>query len=323
MQAARWSQTRDGTGYIYSFNGPQSLFVDTIRSCRALALSHQLGHALMGERDERISLLQRLVEHATNTARFNIWYGEEPRRLRRARPHGPRKRLQHEQRRLPLPLDRSKAIRRSARGPAAWPGRCSASPNSSSGSRRAPTTSSTPIGGRDGDRSDVPESRPRHLRLLHPRNADRRHPLLGHRRPRPREARRLSRSARRPVQRPRTGRQLRRRDRRAGPVAARPLPRPRSAAKRSRASATSKPASRSLNTLLDEPYLSTDREAPGPDPALGLPSAERLGLHPARPQSALRRIEHVGRLPRPRSRAVRRATGRERTVLHVLRPDRK
>jgi hypothetical protein len=76
VQAARWAKTRDGSGYIYSFNGPQSLFVDTIRSCRALALSHQLGHVLMGERDERISLLQRLVEHAQNTARFNIWYGE-------------------------------------------------------------------------------------------------------------------------------------------------------------------------------------------------------------------------------------------------------
>src|SRR5688572_996631 len=76
VQAARWAKTRDGTGYIYSFNGPQSLFVDTIRSCRALALAHQLGHVLMGERDERISLLQRLVEHVTNTARYNVWYGE-------------------------------------------------------------------------------------------------------------------------------------------------------------------------------------------------------------------------------------------------------
>jgi hypothetical protein len=76
VQAARWAATSDGTGYIYSFNGPQSLFVDTIRSCRALALAHQLGHVLMGERDERISLLQRLVEHASNTARYNVWYGE-------------------------------------------------------------------------------------------------------------------------------------------------------------------------------------------------------------------------------------------------------
>ena len=76
VQAARWAVTRDGTGYIYSFNGPQSLFVDTIRSLRALALAHGLGHVLMGERDEKISLLKRLVEHAANTARYNVWYGE-------------------------------------------------------------------------------------------------------------------------------------------------------------------------------------------------------------------------------------------------------
>ena len=76
VQAARWRDTADGTGYIYSFNGPQSLFVDTIRSCRALAVSHRLGHVLMGEQDERISLLGRLVEHATNTARYNVYYGE-------------------------------------------------------------------------------------------------------------------------------------------------------------------------------------------------------------------------------------------------------
>jgi hypothetical protein len=76
VQAARWRNTADGTGYIYSFNGPQSLFVDTIRSCRALAVSHLLGHVLMGERDERISLLGRLIEHAANTARWNVFYGE-------------------------------------------------------------------------------------------------------------------------------------------------------------------------------------------------------------------------------------------------------
>jgi unsaturated chondroitin disaccharide hydrolase len=77
VQAARWAKTLNGTGYIYSFNGPQSLFVDTIRSCRALAIAHQLGHVLMAEQDARISLLERLVEHATNTARYNVWYGEE------------------------------------------------------------------------------------------------------------------------------------------------------------------------------------------------------------------------------------------------------
>src|SRR5262249_16624524 len=76
VQAARWTRLADGTGYIYSFNGPHSLFVDTIRSGRALAVSHQLGHVLMGEQDEKISLLQRLVWHGVNTARYSIYYGE-------------------------------------------------------------------------------------------------------------------------------------------------------------------------------------------------------------------------------------------------------
>jgi hypothetical protein len=52
------------------------LFVDTIRSCRALAVAHQLDHVLMGEQDAKISLLQRLVEHALNTARYSVYYGE-------------------------------------------------------------------------------------------------------------------------------------------------------------------------------------------------------------------------------------------------------
>jgi unsaturated chondroitin disaccharide hydrolase len=73
VQASRWSTTREKGGYIYSFNGPQSLFVDTIRSCRALAWSHQLGHSFMGERDERISLLERIIDHGSATAKYNFW----------------------------------------------------------------------------------------------------------------------------------------------------------------------------------------------------------------------------------------------------------
>jgi hypothetical protein len=76
VQAARWTRIADGSGFIHSFNGPHSLFVDTIRSCRALAVAHQLGHVLMGEQDEKISLLRRLIEHARNTARYSIYYGE-------------------------------------------------------------------------------------------------------------------------------------------------------------------------------------------------------------------------------------------------------
>jgi hypothetical protein len=76
VQAARWSLTRDGRGYICSFNGAHSLFADTIRSLRSLALAHRLGHALRGENDRRISLLDRLVQHASVTAEFNVYYGE-------------------------------------------------------------------------------------------------------------------------------------------------------------------------------------------------------------------------------------------------------
>ncbi len=76
VQAARWSRTADGGGYIYSFNGPHSLFVDTMRTLRALAVAHLLGHALMGEGDLRISLLDRLIEHARATAKYAVYYGE-------------------------------------------------------------------------------------------------------------------------------------------------------------------------------------------------------------------------------------------------------
>jgi hypothetical protein len=76
VQAARWSRTADGGGYIYSFNGPHSLFVDTIRTLRALAVGHLLDHVLMGEGDRRISLLDRLTEHARTTAKYAVYYGE-------------------------------------------------------------------------------------------------------------------------------------------------------------------------------------------------------------------------------------------------------
>jgi hypothetical protein len=76
VQAARWSPTAEGGGYIYSFNGPHSLFVDTIRSLRILGVAHQLGHTLVGEGDRRISLLDRLMDHARATARYSVYYGE-------------------------------------------------------------------------------------------------------------------------------------------------------------------------------------------------------------------------------------------------------
>jgi hypothetical protein len=76
VQASRWSKTKDGKGYIYSFNGPHSLFADTIRSLRALASGHRLGHMLMGEGDQPTSLLERLIHHSETTATYNVYYGE-------------------------------------------------------------------------------------------------------------------------------------------------------------------------------------------------------------------------------------------------------
>lgn len=76
VQAARWSRLPDERGYIYSFNGPHSLFADTMRSLRSLALAHRLGHTMSGESDRRISLLERLIHHASVTAEFAVYYGE-------------------------------------------------------------------------------------------------------------------------------------------------------------------------------------------------------------------------------------------------------
>ncbi len=74
VQARRWTRLPDG-GFIHSFNGPHSLFVDTIRSLRSLALGHRLGHRLSEEQDAQVSLLERLVQHAKATAGFSIYYG--------------------------------------------------------------------------------------------------------------------------------------------------------------------------------------------------------------------------------------------------------
>jgi unsaturated chondroitin disaccharide hydrolase len=76
IQAARWTDLPDGLGYVHSFNGPHSLFADTMRSLRSLAVGHALGHALMGEKDSRISLFERLIQHAETNARYNVYFGD-------------------------------------------------------------------------------------------------------------------------------------------------------------------------------------------------------------------------------------------------------
>ncbi len=74
VQARRWTALPSG-GFIHSFNGPHSLFADTIRSLRSLAIGHLLGHVALGENDQPFSLLGRLLQHAQTTALFAVYYG--------------------------------------------------------------------------------------------------------------------------------------------------------------------------------------------------------------------------------------------------------
>jgi unsaturated chondroitin disaccharide hydrolase len=74
VQARRWTRIPGG-GFIHSFNGAHSLFVDTIRSLRALALGFALGQTLSEEQDAQVNLLDRLVQHARATAEYSVYYG--------------------------------------------------------------------------------------------------------------------------------------------------------------------------------------------------------------------------------------------------------
>lgn len=86
VQAARWSgvpvnkpnklsANSTGLGYIYSFNGPHSLFIDTMRTTRILGVGWQLGHVLMHENDRAANLLKRLVLHGLTTSQYIVFHG--------------------------------------------------------------------------------------------------------------------------------------------------------------------------------------------------------------------------------------------------------
>jgi hypothetical protein len=75
VQASRWTPTKGG-GFIHSFNGPHSLFVDTIRSCRSLLVSHLLDHVFQAENDVKVNLLERALLHMKATADYSVYYGE-------------------------------------------------------------------------------------------------------------------------------------------------------------------------------------------------------------------------------------------------------
>jgi hypothetical protein len=74
VQVSRWTNIPGG-GFIHSFNGPHSLFVDTIRTLRAPAIAHLLGQVLHQEQDARVDLLERVLQHARATAEYSVYYG--------------------------------------------------------------------------------------------------------------------------------------------------------------------------------------------------------------------------------------------------------
>ncbi|MGC4032087.1 MAG: hypothetical protein QM754_10205 [Tepidisphaeraceae bacterium] len=87
VQAYRWSGTapvKDGKhtasapalGYVYSFNGPHSLFVDTMRTIRIMGVAWQLGHKLMHEGDRAADLLKRSVLHGLTTSQYVVFHGD-------------------------------------------------------------------------------------------------------------------------------------------------------------------------------------------------------------------------------------------------------
>ena len=76
VQARRWTHLSDESGFVHSFNGAHSLFADTIRSMRVLALSHLLGHSLKDEQDASVSLLKRMILHAEATSAYNVYFGK-------------------------------------------------------------------------------------------------------------------------------------------------------------------------------------------------------------------------------------------------------
>ena len=223
VQARRWTDLRDGRGYIHSFNGPHSLFADTIRSLRALAVAHRLGHALLGESDARVSLLDRLLTHARTTAEYIVFYGEG------RDAYDVPGRVAHE------------AVFNVANGSF----RC---PNSQQGFSPfttwtrglawimlgcaellefleiCPDAELEPAGGARV-RGDPPAPpRQGHLRLLYRPQCRRRNPLLGHGGAQPAPARRLPGPVGRAGERLGAGGQLRRRHRRPGAAPPWPLP---------------------------------------------------------------------------------------------------
>ena len=195
--------------------------------CGRWRLSHRLGHRLL-RRAGRVDQPARAprAARAAPPPAFSVYYGRRTRSLRRARPHRAREPLQPGQRLVPRtkqPAGLFAVHDLDARAGLGDPRlrRAARVPRHGRRRRRLRTVrrhrrrcSSLDARGRAGD------GRPLHR----PSRPRRRHSVLGHRRARPAALGDWGSAPGGSVQRPRAGRQLRRRHCRAGAAAAGPLP---------------------------------------------------------------------------------------------------
>ncbi len=276
-----------------------------------------LGHVLLEENDRRVSLLERLVQHAAATARYSVYYGEG------RDAYDVSGRVAHESifnvndgsYRCPGTQQGYSPFTTWTRG-LAWAILGFAEELEFLGTLP-----------RGGPRARWAASR-RSLAMLRraaqataefylAHTAVGRHPLLGHRGAGAARSSELARAPGRPVQRPRARGQLGGRHRLPGPLRGFG----KLAARRRESTDGERYPGAGLDVLsrlLEEPYLSTSRGPPGAAPALRVSPAERLGPRAGGARGPLRRVQHVGRLPPARGGAARAAADRRRRAAHVL-----
>ena len=316
VQAPRWTPLPGG-GFIHSFNGAHSLFVDTIRSLRVLALAHALGHVLMDEQDARVSLLERLVQHAHATARFQRLLRPRARRLRRPRPRRARGDLQRRQRLVPQPQHAAGLLAVHDVDPRTRMGDLGFAEQL----EFLETVDDDALdewGGRAAIDAWMLDAGACHRRLLHhPRCRGRRRAVLGHRCA---GTAALGEWGGRPADPFNDHEPV---DSSAAAIAAQGLLRLGRVLARGRGRGAYEQAG--LRTL--DALFNPARRVPGhrsgarrPVAALRLSLAEPLGPRARGRAYAARRVESVGRLPRARGGAVRAPARAGRAVLDVLRP---
>jgi len=249
------SANTTGLGYIYSFNGPHSLFVDTMRTLRSLGVAWQLGHKLMHENDRAADLLKRLVLHGLATNQYILSTATLP--TYTIAPAAPRtKRSQSYRRPVSQPLHPARLFPLQHLDPRPRLGH--ARLRRTTRVLRNDRTRILHIQRRPPEvrcRRDLRIRRQSHLRSLPQRlHRLRRHSLLGRRRPRSRKTRRLAKSPRGPLQRSRARRFFRRRHRRPRP----PPPRPTSGR-----SSLHPRRPRIAKALFSAPYLSESADHQG------------------------------------------------------------